>query len=130
MTNDVEIDQLEDIILIDGVPHQLPLTKSFKFGEYRLAIPKGFKLIKENKHGSRDDQEQSEQAGMAQAYRVIGNIVANLNIDHPEIERALDYFCECKYDEDFLPWGIDDDNQRNPDGSEFNGVSGSPGDAS
>lgn len=55
-----------------------------------------------------------EQEGMAQAYIVIGNIMANLDIDSPELQRALDYFCTCKYDEDFLPWGIDHETVQLP----------------
>jgi len=51
-----------------------------------------------------------EQSGMLQAYIVIGDIIGALDIWTPEIEAALDYFSEGKYDEGFLPWscGLED----------------------
>ena len=45
---------------------------------------------------------------MGQAYIVIGALADHTGtFDHPAIQRALDYFSECKYDDDFLPWKVE-----------------------
>ena len=50
-----------------------------------------------------------ESGFASQAYIVIGSIVGSLDAESDEIDAALTYFSEGKYNEDFLPWdcGLD-----------------------
>jgi len=51
------------------------------------------------------EPECREQDIMGQAYQVIGAIASEAGLlDHPEVQRALDYFSENRYREDFLPF--------------------------
>jgi len=44
---------------------------------------------------------------MGQAYQVIGAIASEAGLfDHPDVQRALDYFSENRYREDFLPFSL------------------------
>jgi hypothetical protein len=43
-----------------------------------------------------------------QAYQVIGNLLSECGLfESPEGQRALDYFSQDGYDDDFLPWPRD-----------------------
>lgn len=44
---------------------------------------------------------------MGQAYQVIGAITSEAGLlDHAEVQRALDYFSENRYRDDFLPFSL------------------------
>lgn len=48
-----------------------------------------------------------EQEIMGQAYQVIGAIASEAGLfEHPDVQRALDYFSESRYREDFLPLSL------------------------
>ena len=44
---------------------------------------------------------------MGQAYQVVGAIASESGLfEHPDVQRALDYFSEGRYREDFLPFSL------------------------
>jgi len=66
------------------------------FGELQYALEQLDKII------------EREESFAGQAYQVIGNIVSDLDVHNDQTEKALDYFSNGEYDDDFLPWGLDD----------------------
>ncbi|MEM9015197.1 MAG: hypothetical protein AAGB02_08840 [Pseudomonadota bacterium] len=55
------------------------------------------------------DEEIENASAMGQAYQVIGVLAHKAGLfDHPDVQRALDYFSRNQYREDFLPFSIRD----------------------
>lgn len=53
------------------------------------------------------ETKRREQEIMGQAYQVIGAIASEAGLfDHPDVQRALDYFSENRYRKDFLPFSL------------------------
>tara|TARA_R110000765_G_scaffold339208_1_gene429360 strand:- start:141 stop:389 length:249 start_codon:yes stop_codon:yes gene_type:complete len=53
------------------------------------------------------ETKRREQDIMGQAYQVIGAITSEAGLlDHPEVQRALNYFSENRYRDDFLPFSL------------------------
>jgi len=53
------------------------------------------------------ETKRREQEIMGQAYQVIGPIASEASLfDHPDVQRALDYFSENRYSEEFLPFSL------------------------
>jgi hypothetical protein len=60
-----------------------------------------------NRVAPSSEPEGREQEIMGQAYQVIGAIATEAGLfDHPEVQRALDYFSENRYREGFLPFSL------------------------
>ncbi len=63
------------------------------------------KTPKKSEAAALAEQEAIEQWGMAQAYQVIGALAhVTGTFETPEVQAALDYFCECKYRDAWPTW--------------------------
>lgn len=62
------------------------------------------------------ETNRREQEIMGQAYQVIGAIASEAGLfEHSDVQRALDYFSEKRYREDFLPFSLRPVNNVNRD---------------